>query len=118
MNLQAMLPILLFLAGSGFNEVTYAIDKLRGKGGGGMGALGGQMGLPQILSMLSGAMPQGPQAGQGGMAPQGQPGAPQGQPQQPGQPNMAAMQQLGPNPLQALAMLDLKRRMATQGGMQ
>jgi len=120
MNLQAMLPVLLFLAGSGFNEVAYAIGRLQGQGaksGGGGGAVPqGQMGIPQILQMLSGAMPQGQQMGQPGMGAQGSPGATQGQ--QPGQPNMAALQQLGPNPLQALAMLDLKKRMAMQGGMQ
>lgn len=111
MNQQALMPLLMFLAGAGFNEVAYAIGKLqRGfsgmTGGGGSGA--GPSGIPQALSMLSGAMPQahGPdtQIGPGGA---------------PGQPDQTGAQQLGPNPLQALAMLDLKRRMAEaqlQGG--
>lgn len=106
MNQQALMPLLMFLAGAGFNEVAYAIGKLQrgfsGMAGGGSG--GGPAGIPQALSMLSGAMPQahGPTDGQ--MAQGGDPNAMQGQ--------QSPAAQLGPNPLQALAMLDLKRRMA------
>lgn len=87
MNEQAMMPLLMFLAGAGFNEVAYAVDKLQkgitGLTSGGNTASPG--GIPQIMGMLSG----------------------QAQPPPP-----SPAQQLGPNPLQALAMQDLKRRMA------
>ena len=85
---STMMPILMFLAGAGFNEVAYAVDKLqRGitglVGGGNASAPGG---IPQLMGMLS-----------------GQPPAP---------PPPSPQQQLGPQPLQALAAMDLKRRMA------
>ena len=83
-----MMPLLMFLAGAGFNEVAYAVDKLQ-KGVTGLtgsGQVAPPGGLPQIMNLLGGAQPPTP------------PPSPQ--------------QQLGPNPLQALAMLDLKRRMA------
>lgn len=90
MNEQALMPLLMFLAGAGFNEVSYAVDKLQ-KGVQGLtaGNPSAPAGLPQILGMMSG----------------------QPSPQAQGGPQDAA-QQLGPNPLQALAAIDLKRRMA------
>jgi len=87
MNEQALLPLLMFLAGAGFNEVAYAVDKLQ-KGVTGLagGSPSGAGGLPGILGMMSGAPPQ--------------------------QSQESPAAQLGPNPLQALAMMNLKRRMA------
>jgi hypothetical protein len=94
MNTQLLMPLLMFLAGAGFNEVAYAVDKLQK----GVAGLGGSAGLPQMLTMLSGGGgSSGPGAGPPGG---GAPGAPQGG------------ASLGPNPLQALAAMDLKRRMA------